>query len=89
MQRLWLKATLKGLGFQPLGAPVFMFAPVMLNKPESLAPRTIEKLRRLRPSFEKAFEVANDEKEVFIFRLATIPGTPFRSLPIRAGVGAR
>jgi hypothetical protein len=80
MQRMWLKATLKNVGFQPLGAPVFMFAPLMLNKPESLAPITMERLRKLRPAFEKAFEVADQEKEVFIFRLAIVPDPPVRSL---------
>jgi molybdopterin/thiamine biosynthesis adenylyltransferase/nitroreductase len=80
MQRMWLKATLERIGLQPLGAPVFMFAPLMLNKPESLAAHTVERLRKLRPSFEKSFEVAKHEKEVFIFRLAVAPEPPVRSL---------
>jgi hypothetical protein len=80
MQRMWLSATLRNLSLQPMGAPVFMFAPVILNKNESLAPSTVERLTRLRPEFERTFNLAEGEKEVFIFRLLPASEPPARSL---------
>ncbi len=80
VERLWLKANLLGLAFQPVSASVFMYARCMEGKGEGLDKSSYSRFMALRPAFEKFFLKNSGERELFIFRLSVSEKIAVKSL---------
>ena len=80
LQKLWLEAALDGIAFQPMSASIFMFARAQNGADAYLSEAGVNALKKLRPTFEKTFDIAQGFKEIFIFRLSNASNPQIKSL---------
>jgi len=71
VQRLWLTATQRRLGVQPMTALAYFFARLLRGGGVGFHADMISELKRLRPIYEKLFAVTKEMGEVLLFRIAT------------------
>jgi molybdopterin/thiamine biosynthesis adenylyltransferase len=84
LQRVWLRATLLELAFQPMTPLLFLFARVAAGDTADLDPRELSELARLREAFTKLFVSRHGRVEAMLFRLAHAGPASARSLRIPA-----
>lgn len=75
LESVWLQANLEGISFQPVSACLFLFARLIRGNGAGLSQKGIERLRQLRPDFERVFKLSSGYQEMFIFRLV-VSGQP-------------
>jgi len=83
-QRMWLSATEKKIGVQPLLVPLMFFIRHIHGEGVGMPVIMNEEIGLLRERFKKVFSVNDNSAEVFLFRLciADIPKTQSLRLPI-------
>lgn len=76
LERVWLQANKAGISFQPVTSSVFLYNSLRTGNTENLSAQGGQKLKDLRPLFEKTFLIEINRIEIFIFRLskASEPG---------------
>ncbi|HVJ21400.1 MAG TPA: Rv1355c family protein [Polyangiaceae bacterium] len=80
LERVWLRATLLGLAFQPMTALLYLFARVARGGGSDLDQRELAELAALRSDFEGVFSSDARRAEVMLFRLARCGPASARSL---------
>ena len=80
IQRVWLEANMRGIAFQPISAPAFVYARLIQGKGANISSEGCEKLLNLRPLFEKTFSIPKQATEIFIFRLSKASEPTVKSL---------
>jgi hypothetical protein len=79
-QRVWLTASALGLAIQPMTAVLYLFARLERGGAEGLAPEEAALLRALRQRYLGVVDVAPDDAEIFLFRIAHAGEPAARSL---------
>ena len=80
MERVWLRATQRGLGFSPMAPLVLLTLRVDLLGGEALSSRHIARLSELRTALRALFGLANDEHALFCFRIGHSEPAQVRAL---------
>jgi nitroreductase len=80
LERLWLRATVLGLAFQPMTPLLYLFARVAHGDSTGLDSRDLTELARLRGEFETIFAAEPSRVEAMLFRLAKVGPATARSL---------
>ncbi len=70
LQRMWLEATRHQLAIQPWTGLPYLFARVERGRGVGLSASEVEELRALRSRYAAVFDLAPDEAEVLLFRIA-------------------
>jgi molybdopterin/thiamine biosynthesis adenylyltransferase len=84
LQRVWLRATLLELAFQPMTPLLFLFARIAAGDCADLDARELSELARLRSAFTKIFVPHDGRVEAMLFRVAHAGPASARSLRIPA-----
>lgn len=79
-QRVWLTASALGLAIQPMTASLYLFARLERGGAEGLAPHEAAMLRALRQRYLAVVDVAPDDAEILLFRIAQAGEPTARSL---------
>jgi tRNA A37 threonylcarbamoyladenosine dehydratase len=80
LERAWLMATAEGIAFQPMAASVFVFGRLLYGGGVGLEKNSRSMLEQLRGRYEKLFDIRNEERELFIFRLSSADEPEIKSL---------
>jgi len=80
LQRLWIAANLQGLAFQPLSASLFLYERLLKGNGIDISEKGCESLWKLRPEFEKVFEIIPGQANILIFRLSQVAEPKVKSL---------
>jgi hypothetical protein len=80
VERVWLAATRRGIGLQPLMSPVVHFHRVDFTAGDGMSPAERDEVRALRPGFDALFGLrAGHDVPMFLFRLLQSASPPVRS----------
>lgn len=69
LQRIWIKANMMGLSFQPVTAMLFIFHKVLLEKNHGFTKEEENEIYSIKESFNSLFNKDKKRKEIFMFRL--------------------
>ena len=67
IERVWLKANLIDLAFQPITASLFVYNRLMLGKGENISEKGQKKLWAIRPKFEEILKLTPGNGDIMIF----------------------
>ncbi len=79
IERAWLTATTRKMGFQPMTVLPYFFARLLRKDGEGFSAGMVEELRVLRLRYQKVFPVSDAMAEVMLFRLAMVEEPTHRS----------
>jgi hypothetical protein len=80
LERVWLRATLLELAFQPMTPLIYLFARVARGETSDFDTQELAELTRLRAMFEGVFAPRQNSSRVMLFRLARAESASARSL---------
>jgi hypothetical protein len=80
VQRAWIFADQRGVSVHPMLSPAFFFNRLVHGEGAELTAHTAEKLSMLRQRFLKIFPLNDDQKEVFLMKVAIAEDMGVRSL---------
>jgi len=69
LQRIWIKANMMGISFQPVTAMLFIFQKVLQEANHGFTKIEEAEIQRLKLSFDKIFNNEGDSLDLFMFRL--------------------
>lgn len=69
LQRIWIKANLMGLSFQPVTASLFIFNKIKRDKNHGFTPEEENIIKELKASFNTLFNRSQKMEEIFMFRI--------------------
>lgn len=86
IEKIWLKANIIGLAFQPITASLFVYNRLIHGKGANISEAGQKKLWDLRPKFEEVFNLKSGNGDIMIFRLtkADIPEIKSLRRPLEA-----
>jgi tRNA A37 threonylcarbamoyladenosine dehydratase len=75
LQRIWIKANMLGISFQPVSAMLFIFHKVSLEQNHGFTKGEEEEINKHKGEFDEVFEMSKSEKSLFMFRI-NVAGEP-------------
>ncbi|MFC3415497.1 hypothetical protein [Algoriphagus hitonicola] len=75
LQRVWIKANMRGISFQPVTAAMFIFHKLAMDKRHGFGEEEERLIQQYKKEFNTLFNKNLDYKEIFMFRL-NIAGEP-------------
>ena len=86
LEKIWLKANLLELAFQPITASLFVYNRLIQGNGANISEEGQKKLWDLRPKFEEIFKLKSGNGDILIFRLtkADIPKVKSLRRPMEA-----
>lgn len=75
LQRIWIKANMLGISFQPVTAMLFIFQKVLQETNHGFSPEEAAEIQKLKSKFDRIFKNGNTSTDLFMFRL-NVAGDP-------------
>lgn len=75
LQRIWIKANMLGISFQPVTAMLFIFQKVLQETNHGFSPEETAEIQKLKSKFDRIFKNGNTSTDLFMFRL-NVAGDP-------------
>ncbi|WP_111672461.1 Rv1355c family protein [Algoriphagus litoralis] len=75
LQRIWIKANMLGLSFQPVTAMLFIFQKVIREPNHGFTKQEESDIKIMKEKFERVFKNGGDSLDIFMFRL-NVAGDP-------------
>jgi tRNA A37 threonylcarbamoyladenosine dehydratase len=69
LQRIWIKANMMGISFQPVSAMLFIFHKVSMERDHGFTKGEELEINKFKSEFDKVFEMSTPEKSLFMFRI--------------------
>jgi len=69
LQRMWIKANMLGLSFQPVSAMLFIFQRILNEKETGFTDLEEKEILELKKSFNNIFKKEVEQKDIFMFRI--------------------
>lgn len=69
MQRIWIKANMLGISFQPVTAMLFIFQKVLQESNHGFTEMEEKEIKRLKNKFDRIFKNENGMQDLFMFRV--------------------
>ncbi|MFT4855046.1 MAG: tRNA A37 threonylcarbamoyladenosine dehydratase [Algoriphagus sp.] len=69
LQRVWIKANMMGISFQPISAMLFIFHKVSMERNNGFTKGEEIEVNKFKAEFDKVFEMSKSEKSLFMFRI--------------------
>lgn len=75
LQRIWIKANMLGISFQPVTAMLFIFQKVLQEANHGFSPDEAAEIQKLKLNFDRIFKNESTSIDLFMFRL-NVAGDP-------------
>lgn len=72
LQRIWIKANMMGISFQPVTAMLFIFQKVLRESNHGFTLQEAAEIERLKEKFDRIFKSEGDCLDLFMFRLNVV-----------------
>jgi tRNA A37 threonylcarbamoyladenosine dehydratase len=69
LQRIWIKANMMGISFQPVSAMIFIFHKVSMEQNHGFTKGEEIEVNKFKAEFDQVFKMSKSEKSLFMFRI--------------------